>query len=59
MIPICDDQESSGPSACAGYAAGMPQRHALARRRPGGRVPVLPGRDQPQHADAAVSAGHE
>jgi hypothetical protein len=59
MISICDDQEGSGARACPGYAAGMPRRQALARSRPGGRVRVLPGRDQPQHAGAAVSVGHQ
>jgi hypothetical protein len=43
MITICDDQESSGARACPGYVAGMPPCYALARTRPGGRVPVLPG----------------
>jgi hypothetical protein len=33
----------------------MLRRPALARRRPGGGVPVLPGRQQPQHAEAAAT----
>ena len=43
MIPICDDQESSGARACPGYAAGMPRRHALARSSPAVACRCWPG----------------
>jgi hypothetical protein len=36
MIPICDDQETTTPRTCPGYA-----RPAAG---PGGELPVLPGR---------------
>jgi hypothetical protein len=51
MIPMCDDQETTGTRACPGYA-GPPAGT-------GGQLPLLPGRNRPQHPGTALPVRYE